>query len=550
MIREIVFEKTGNFWIDNGIAGLYKIISALDNKDIFCEITSDKLKISMESEAQIIDILNTARIKVGKEYLKKTGNFGWIYNKDSEFEIYERIDFKMHLKPFFTGKTPKTEGALLSPEAKDNEGGGRGRKMSDFEYSKFLKFKEENMGRIENNKKIKIENKGFLNSPPSYEIGNDFMLSFLEKGKKVCAFSGKKVKYADVVTGMDYPFLTGKSGELNFSSFLECKPQLSAFYSFVALFSFYNLHYLLQDNMKHYFVLYDNDLEELSEFLNAIKLNIEQINKSDWSNFETEINGTKYESEALFNFLISLYNQIKLYFEEEKWNQSKLYKKTVFTLSNDNNIFRNVKEYTSISSLFSFFEALEFDDKKQSYFVHFKNFVKYFTQKLGTGKYDTTWRDKLCYSILNFHPIASIVESYLGEVKLKEESGSIPYLDKIFLIYNHKTNKKMNADLVKLCQNIGINIGIYSYVEKDRSCLYSLRNAKSRVEFLKALELIQFRIMESEKVSDQFKTKNYLEFFTSLPDGRDWEELKSMVSIFSMNSYLYEKQKTTKEEIK
>ena len=203
-----------------------------------------------------------------------------------------------------------------------------------------------------------------------------------------------------------------------------------------------------------------------------------------------------------------------------------------------------------MSSLFNLFKSFEFNDKEQSYFNHFKNLVKHFTQRLDSGKYDTTWRDAICNDILNFNSVAGTIESYLGEVKIKEEKGSIPYLDKILLIYNQKSNNKMNADLVKLCQNIGINIGIYSHAEKDRSCLYTLRNAKSRVEFLKAIELIQFRIMESEKVPDQYKTKNYLEFFTSLPDGRDWEEMKSMVSIFSMNSYLYEKQKITKDDSK
>lgn len=394
-----------------------------------------------------------------------------------------------------------------------------------------------------------------MNTPPAHEIGNDFKLSFLEEGKKICSFNGKKYKLADVVTGMDYPFLTSPTGELNFASFLKGKPQISLLYSFIALFSFYNLNYLLQDNMKHYFVLYDGDLESLSEFLNSIVLNVEQISKPDWSSFETEIIGTEYESEALFNFLLSVYSQLKSDFEEERLDESKLYAKSVFTLSNkklskDSYVFRDVKEYTSLSSLFNLFESFAFEDKEQSYFNHFKNFVKHFTRRLDSGKYDTTWRDKLCFDILNFNSIAGTIESYLGEVKIKEEKGSIPYLDKILLIYNQKTNNKMNADLVKLCQNIGINIGIYSYAEKDRSCLYSLRNAKSRVEFLKALELIQFRIMESEKVQDQYKTKNYLEFFTSLPDGRDWEEMKSMVSIFSMNSYLYEKQKTTKENSK
>lgn len=542
----IRIEKTGNFWIDNGIVGLYKILSELEKEECY-ELTASGLEFSFEEERDLVDILNKARQEVVAHYLKKTGNFGWIY-KNTAFDVYERTDFKMHLKPFFTGKTPKTEGALLVPDAKESELGGKGRRMTNSEYAGFQKFRENNAGRIENNKKLKIENKGFINNPPAYEIGNDFSFEFFERGKNICSISGRKYKLTSVVTGMDYPFLTGKSGELNFSSFLKGKPQLSTLYSFVALFSFYNLNYLLQDDMKHYFVLYDGNLESLSEFLNTVIIKIEQLSKPDFCSFETEIIGTVYESEALFNFLLSTYNQLKLDFEEEKYDERKLFTKSVFTLSNDGNIFREVKEYTSLTDLFNLFEAFAFDNKEQSYFNHFKNFVKHFTQRLDSGKYDTIWRDRLCDEILNFKSIVGTLESYLGEVKIKEEKGSIPYLDKILFIYNQKTNNKMNADLVKLCQNIGINIGIYAYAEKDRSCLYSLRNAKSRVEFLKALELIQFRIMESDKVADQYKTKNYLEFFTNLPDGRDWEEIKSMVSIFSMNSYLHEKQKTTTEK--
>lgn len=548
-MSKLKIEKTGNFWIDNGIVGLYRILSKLGYDDN-CEISVNELELSFENEDILVEVLNKTRIEAVSTYLRKTGNFGWVYNDNNLFEVYERTDFKMHLKPFFTGKTPKTEGALLTPESKDSDLGGKGRRMTVAEYEAFNIFKEANTGRIEKNKKLKIENKGFLNTPPAYDIGSDFNLMFLEEGKKICSFSGKNYKLADVVTGMDYPFLTGKSGELNFSSLLEGKPLLSTFYSYVSLFSFYNLNYLLQDNMKHYFVLYDGDLESLSEFLNAIDVNIEQISKQDWSSFETEMTGAEYESESLFNFLLSVYSQLKLHFEVEKLNINRLFTKTVFTLSNDGNIFRDVKEYTSLSSLFNLFESFEFEDKEKSYFIHFKNFVKHFTQRLDSGKYDTTWRDAICNKILNFNSVEGTIEAFLGEVKLKEEKGSIPYLDKILLIYNQKTNSKMNADLVKLCQNIGINIGIYSHAEKDRSCLYSLRNAKSRVEFLKALELIQFRIMDSDKVEAQYKTKNYLEFFTNLPDGRDWEEMKSMVSIFSMNSYLYEKQKTNKSESK
>lgn len=545
-MKNLRIEKTGNFWIDNGIVGLYRILSHLEY-DTNCEISAGGLELSFENEDTLIDVLNKARNEVVSKYLKKTGNFGWIF-KENNFELYPKITYWPHIAPFFN--KPQSSPALTTPDSKDSDAGSKGRKMNDYEYERFLKFQEEETSKYLGVKKLKIEKKGFFESPPLYSMGRFFESSFLEEGKKVCSFSGRKFRMVNIVSGVDFPFLTGKSGELNFSSFLTGKPQLSAYYSFIALFAFYNLNYIIQNKMKHYFVLYDGNLESLSEFLNTIVVNIEQLSKPDWSSFKTELIGTEYESESLFNFLLSVYNQLKSDFEEEKFIDERLFTKSVFTLSNDGNIFRDVKEYTSLSSLFNLFESFEFENREKSYFLHFKNFVKNFTQilgkdKQGKDKYNNIWRERLCHDILNFNSLSGIIESYLGDVKLKEEKGSIPYLDKILLIYNQKTNNKMNADLVKLCQNIGINIGIYSFAEKDRSCLYSLRNAKSRVEFLKALELIQFRIMESDKVPDQYKTKNYLEFFTNLPDGRDWEEMKSMVSIFSMNSYLYEKQKNT-----
>jgi len=520
-------EKAGNFWIDNGVIGLYGILCYLGYEHV-CDITANGLELSFDDEQQLIEALNKARTEVVTKYLKKTGNFGWIY-KDSTFEVYERTDFKMHLKPFFTGKTPKTEGALLIPEAKDSELGGKGRRMTASEYSAFQRFREENAGRIENNKKLKIENKGFLNSPPSYEIGNDFDLGFLEAGKKICSFSGKGYKLADTVTGMDYPFLTGKSGELNFSSFLEGKPQLSTFYSFIALFSFYNLNYLLQGDMKHYFVLYDGNLESLSELLNTIIVNVEQLSKPDWSSFETEIIGTEYESEALFNFLLSIYSQLKSDFEKDKYDKGKLFTKSVFTLSNDGNIFRDVKEYTSMTYLFNLFETFEFGEQDQSYYTHFKNFVKHFTQRLDNGKYDTTWRDKLCNAILNFRSISSIVENYLGEIKVKEEKGSIPYLDKIIKIYNNKTQFDMKAEMVELCKSLGNRIGAYCREKDDKGILFSIRNSKNRSEFLTVLAETQFRTEVTYSET----------FFKELPDNAQWEDYKSLVSIFAMNSFLY-----------
>lgn len=46
MLQEITIEKTSNFWIDNGIVGLYKVLRLLPQaKDFDIRLESDKLEI-------------------------------------------------------------------------------------------------------------------------------------------------------------------------------------------------------------------------------------------------------------------------------------------------------------------------------------------------------------------------------------------------------------------------------------------------------------------------------------------------------------------------
>jgi len=46
MLQEIIIEKTSNFWIDNGIVGLYKALRLLpEAEDFDIRLESDKLEI-------------------------------------------------------------------------------------------------------------------------------------------------------------------------------------------------------------------------------------------------------------------------------------------------------------------------------------------------------------------------------------------------------------------------------------------------------------------------------------------------------------------------
>lgn len=75
MIEKIIFHKTGNFWIDNGIVMLYKkMLEFYDN----IELEPDKLIVKSDNSIdEIINALNEAKKRLTKSYLGKTKNYGW-----------------------------------------------------------------------------------------------------------------------------------------------------------------------------------------------------------------------------------------------------------------------------------------------------------------------------------------------------------------------------------------------------------------------------------------------------------------------------------------
>lgn len=92
----------------------------------------------------------------------------------------------------------------------------------------------------------------------------------------------------------------------------------------------------------------------------------------------------------------------------------------------------------------------------------------------------------------------------------------------------------MKAEMVEVCKSIGNRIGAYCREKDDKGILFSIRNAKNRTEFINVLAETQFRTGVSYSET----------FFKDLPDDSEWEEYKSLVSIFAMNSFLYKKQTT------
>ncbi len=544
--------KTGNFWIDNGIIGLYKILKEIEQEGISYKITltrsSLKVGALIEDDTEVnvlpevISILERARQQLTIKYTNISDkNFRWYYNEvEEEFYVFPKSSYKPHLMKTFFNAKPEYEGTLHFPNAEKEVLNKTPKKknMTDVVHEKFLQFQKTNQEIFDKKISAKEREEGFLNNPSKYTFGDSLSEKIFKKGNKKCWFSGLDFQEMIDVNGMYSPFVTSASGELNFTSFLGNKPKISSLYAYVALFAPYNLKYSIQDGTKHYFVLYDSNLQALSKFSGDIQQTLAQTQNADFCNFEISIKGTKYHYESLFNFLISIYKQVQQQINRDL--RKEVFTKSVFTLSNDGNIFREVEEYSSLEALFTLFDAFanHFEDK--SYFESFLNFITRFTKKLvkaGKAEYDTTWRNQLCNNVLSFKNINKTIERFLGEVKMREESGGIPYLDKIIEIYITKSQNSMKAEMVEACKSLGNRIGRYCREKEDKGILFSIRNSKNRSEFISVLAETQFRteVLYSE------------DFFKDLPDNSQWEEYKSLVSIFAMNSFLYRPENKTQQ---
>lgn len=617
MIKEIIFNKTGNFWIDNGIVGLYRLLKGIDTPKISLKLTANQLVLKVkeefyEEEELLINALNGANLKLTAHCLGFTKNYGWLYD-DGKFEVYQRTDYKMFTKAFFKARGDGKNGAISIPNRVELDYQKKNKKDASSEilvynddYNDVHKFKiirtkndkkEVEFGGIEKRKflsgqfkpkkknkpNIEIENntiinhkelelkkakrnaqedvmsmddfysfllfkekhadkklddKGFIKTPPEYKLGKKFQPVFLETKKgKVCDFSGEQLSKFTNITGMYYPFLVGKGKGDNFSSMTKQKPKISEKYAYISLFAPRMIYYSLQDEWKNYFLLYDSNLKELSNFNNKISKDLHQLDNI-WCNFKMSLRGTKYQNESLFNFILSMFEQTNQKLQSD--DRKQLYTKSITFFNSDGTFYRDVGEYTLVHQMFHFLDQL---DDFNAFKILISKFQKV-TEKKGQQKYNTIWRNKLCSNILSFQSIAKISEQFIGEVELsknpdsknkKERYTNFYYLKETLMIYN-QTFLNMTKDTIEMCHKYGVRIGNYcadsdkKRGSKDKGLLFAIRNAKNRKSLLNVLS------------ESQFKTNIYFDkdFFENLfLNESDWEEHKSLLSIFAMNQFIY-----------
>ncbi len=158
-------------------------------------------------------------------------------------------------------------------------------------------------------------------------------------------------------------------------------------------------------------------------------------------------------------------------------------------------------------------------------------------------QYDTLWRDRISRSVLQFQDPFPFIEGFLFEARAKEKRpGPLNFGTMEVFKYYAKEVLNMDEQLLKTLAGFGHHLGRFAQDKSEMGLLYALRNAKNADEFFKVLNDIQFRLeLDIPEVFLAVQPGEKIQ-------GSPWKRVKTLLSIFAMNAYLWAQQGAKKKE--
>lgn len=388
--------------------------------------------------------------------------------------------------------------------------------------------------------KIKISGKEYFLSPPQFNL----QLKFSKK-KTVCDICGE-MNYAIDAKMWMFPFTVELSKFSNFYSGLKKGTKLCPRCALAGLAGYLGWLWKAQGKDKlHVFIFY-SDLQTMYRLRMNVFKYLEYSEDLKGGNIPLEFSGS-YIHETILGLLLRLFRELKSRERKLSKEGEELLKEiigesieekplTLFAFSGTPGKAFNMdtmvefsefktlyRLYTKWSELFSNIEGKPHDIVRNV----FKQFYKKERNNLNS-----IWRDRIAWAIMKLEDPSLFIEDFLFETKTKLEFGTID----IFELY-WKEVIGMDKTLLNVLRGFGHNLGQVACEKEEMGLLYTLRNAKNPDDFYKVLNDIQFRlgltipedILHIEK-GEKIK-------------GNPWLRVKTLLSIYSMNSYLWKKSK-------
>ncbi|MEN3000720.1 MAG: hypothetical protein ABDI19_02630 [Armatimonadota bacterium] len=106
---------------------------------------------------------------------------------------------------------------------------------------------------------------------------------------------------------------------------------------------------------------------------------------------------------------------------------------------------------------------------------------------------ETLWREQICRAILQQADPMPVVESFLYDVSVETRRALSYGTLEVFQIYSQEV-MKMEEKLLNILSGFGYHLGSQAAQKSEMGLLYALRNAKNLDQFLEVLNQIQFTL--------------------------------------------------------
>ena len=389
--------------------------------------------------------------------------------------------------------------------------------------------------------KIKIKGKPYFLNPPQYTL----KLSF-SKTKSVCDICGLKDHLADAKMWM-FPFAVEPTKFSNFYSGLKRGTKLCPRCALAGLAGYLGWLWKAKGRDRlHIFVFY-SDLKTMYNLRIKVFKPFEHSGEIKGGNVPVAFSGD-YIHETLLGLLLRLFRELKkpevLSEEGEKVLEEifgESFAETPLTLyafsGKPGQAFNmdTMIEFSEFKTLYRlymrWFEI--FDQPEVNRLRIIENVFRQF-QRMEGKNWNTIWRDRIAWAMLDMRDPSVFIEDFIFEARVREEnprSLAFGTFD-IFETY-WKEVIKMDERLLNVLKGFGHTLGRTAKQRSEMGLLFALRNAKNPDEFFRVLNDIQFRLELTipEDILEIGKGEKI--------KGSPWLRVKTLLSIYAMNSYLY-----------
>lgn len=464
---------TGNFWIDTGLV-----------------VLSQMFQEGGYSASHIIE-------KLQNKLTEKTKNVGWYYDRNTD-----------QLRQY--GKTNWVYPVNLFIKVAGDSG-----------------------------KKVTIGGKRYPTQPPTLQLKLD-----LSKKPANCDICGQP-DYVTVAKMWMFPFLVDPNKFGNFYSGVKRGTRLCGRCALAGLAAYLGWLWRAQGQDALHFFIFHSDLEEMKRLYRTV-LDVFRLQGDKGGNAPVAFAGP-YVHETTLGLLLRLFSYIRSsgdLGEEGSATLARIFGATpdppppltLYAISGKPARafdMTDLREFSRLHDLFRLYERwlkVVSNIAQNPHQRVVKVFEQFRTQQ--NKKWETLWRDRIAWAVLNFDDPFPFVEQFLFERAREENPRPLVAGTMDVLAQYAQEVMGMDEQFQRILAGFGHQLGEEAHSKNEGGLLYDLRNAKNPEAFYRVLNDAQFRLEIT--VPEALLRIEKGERVAGMP----WIRVKTILSIYAMNAFL------------